>query len=111
MFAPAVKWSASTVTKRSSVRDLAADTEYTESYDALILSPGAEPFARRFPASTRPRVFTLRNIADMDAIMKRIDRAKPERAVVIGGGYIGLEMAEALTNAACRCRWWNWNRR
>ena len=78
------------------VRDLAAGTEYTESYDALILSPGAEPFVPPIAGIHSPGVFTLRNIPDMDAILKRLTATKAESAVIIGGGYIGLEMTEAL---------------
>ncbi len=78
------------------VRDLKTDKEYTESYDRLILSPGAEPVRPPISGVNNPGVFTLRNIPDMDAILARIKDAKAGRAVVIGGGYIGLEMAEAL---------------
>ncbi|NLK41169.1 MAG: FAD-dependent oxidoreductase, partial [Planctomycetes bacterium] len=83
--------------KRVIVRDLKADKEYTESYDRLILSPGAEPVRPPIPGIHSPGVFTLRNLADMDAILARIKDAKASRAVVIGGGYIGLEMVEALS--------------
>ena len=78
------------------VRDLAGDTEYTEPYDALVLSPGAEPVRPRFPGADAERVFTLRTMTDMDAIKHVVDAEHPEKAVVVGGGYIGLEMAEAL---------------
>lgn len=70
--------------------------ESRQRYDALILSPGAEPVRPPIPGVDSPRVRTLRNIADMDAIKRIVDEDRPERAVVVGGGYIGLEMAEVL---------------
>ncbi|MBT3201595.1 MAG: FAD-dependent oxidoreductase [Phycisphaerales bacterium] len=80
------------------VRDLdGGGVENVEAYDKLILSPGAEPVAPPIPGADLPGVHTLRNIADMDAIKQAVDAGGPERAVVVGGGYIGLEMAEALT--------------
>ncbi len=84
------------IDKQISVRDLKTDRQYTESYDALILSPGAEPMRPPIPGADSAKVFTLRNIPDMDAIKKVVDDNKAKHAVVIGGGYIGLEMAEAL---------------
>jgi NADPH-dependent 2,4-dienoyl-CoA reductase/sulfur reductase-like enzyme len=82
--------------KQVTVRDLKAKHEYNESYDVLILSPGAEPVRPPIPGSDLPGVFTLRNIPDMDAIKKVVDKNQAKNAVIIGGGYIGLEMAEAL---------------
>lgn len=78
------------------IRDLTTDNEYTESYDALILSPGAEPFRPPVAGIHAPGVFTLRNIPDMDAILTHIKDKAIDNALIIGGGYIGLEMAEAL---------------
>lgn len=78
------------------VRDLVAAQEYTESYDKLVLSPGAEPVRPPIPGVQADRVFSLRNLADMDAIKAVVDDGSLQRAVVIGGGYIGLEMVEAL---------------
>ncbi len=78
------------------VRDLADDREYTERYDTLILSPGAEPVRPNIPGAAAERVFTLRSMADMDAIKRVIDAERPTRALIVGGGYIGLEMTEAL---------------
>lgn len=77
-------------------RDLTTGDEYTERYDALVLSPGAEPKRPPIPGTDSEGVFTLRNLADMDAIKAVVDSGKPGRAVVVGGGYIGLEIAEAL---------------
>lgn len=78
------------------VRDLQTGQQRVETYDALILSPGAEPIRPKIPGMDSPGVFTLRTLGDMDAIKAVVDSAKPSRAVVVGGGYIGLEMAEAL---------------
>jgi NADPH-dependent 2,4-dienoyl-CoA reductase/sulfur reductase-like enzyme/rhodanese-related sulfurtransferase len=84
--------------KQIVVRNLKENREYTENYDYLILSPGAEPIRPPLPGMDKPNVFTLRNLADMDAIIKTIETQKPQRAVVVGGGYIGLEMAENLVH-------------
>jgi len=78
------------------VRDVSDGAEHAEPYDALVLSPGAEPLLPPIPGIDSPGVFTLRNLGDMDAIKKVVDEQAPARAVVIGGGYIGLEMAEAF---------------
>ncbi len=83
--------------KTVTARNLATGAETVESYDALVLSPGAEPVRPPIPGADSSRVFTLRSIADMDAIMAFIEREKPSRAAVVGAGYIGVEMAEALT--------------
>ncbi len=82
--------------KTIAVRDLTSGREYLQPYDALILSPGAEPIRPDIPGASSSKVFTLRSMADMDAIKSAIDERKPASAVVIGGGYIGLEMTEAL---------------
>ncbi len=78
------------------VRDLDKGQDFQMSYDALILSPGAEPMRPPLPGLDSPCVFTLRSIPDMDAIKAAVELGQSARAVVIGGGYIGLEMAEAL---------------
>lgn len=88
----AIDRSAKTVT----VKDLATNTERTEHYDSLILSPGAEPIIPPIPGADLPGVHTLRSIPDMDRIKKAIDPQHASSAVIVGGGYIGLEMAEAL---------------
>jgi NADPH-dependent 2,4-dienoyl-CoA reductase/sulfur reductase-like enzyme/peroxiredoxin family protein/TusA-related sulfurtransferase/rhodanese-related sulfurtransferase len=88
--------------KTVSVRDLARGHTYTEFYDALVLSPGAEPIRPPLPGIDLPQVKSLRSLDDMDAIKAVVDNDKPAHAVVIGGGYIGLEMAEALR--ACDVR-------
>lgn len=70
--------------------------KYEENYDILILSPGAKPIIPPISGLNNDRVFTLRNIPDMDNIIDYIDKNQPRKAAVIGGGFIGLEMAENL---------------
>ncbi len=77
------------------VREVAGGREYAEPYDALVLCPGATPLRPNLPGIDHPRVFVLRNIDDMDRIKAVVD-AGAQSAVVIGGGYIGVEMAENL---------------
>lgn len=79
-----------------SAKNLLTGEEANYPYDALVLSPGAEPVRPPLPGIDLPGIYTLRNIADMDAIKAIIDENKPQRAVIVGGGYIGLEMCEAL---------------
>ncbi|MCX9156400.1 FAD-dependent oxidoreductase [Niveibacterium sp. 24ML] len=76
------------------LRNLASGEEYDEAYDRLLLSPGAEPLRPKLPGIESKRVFGLRNIPDLDRIMDHLKAAQPRRAVVIGGGYIGIEVAE-----------------
>jgi NADPH-dependent 2,4-dienoyl-CoA reductase/sulfur reductase-like enzyme/rhodanese-related sulfurtransferase len=78
------------------VRDLCTGREFVESYDKLVLSPGAEPIRPRLPGIESNRIFVLRNIPDTDKIKGYIQREKPRRALVVGAGFIGLEMAENL---------------
>ena len=78
------------------VKNLLTQEEYTENYDALILSPGASPVKPPIPGIELPGIFTLRNLNDMDSIIESVKGKK--RSVVVGGGYVGLEMAEALRN-------------
>ena len=79
------------------VRNLLTGAGATERYDALVLSPGAVPIRPACPGVDLPGVVTLRNLEDTDRIRARIEQHRPGRAVVVGGGYIGLEMAENLT--------------
>ena len=81
------------------VKNLRTGETYEEAYDNLILSPGAEPIKPDIEGIDSDIVFTLRNIPDTLKIKHYIDTAKPKSAVVIGGGYIGLEMAENLAKA------------
>jgi NADPH-dependent 2,4-dienoyl-CoA reductase/sulfur reductase-like enzyme/peroxiredoxin family protein/TusA-related sulfurtransferase/rhodanese-related sulfurtransferase len=82
--------------RRLIVRDLKTGEEAAQDYDALILSPGAAPVCPPIPGIDLPQVFTLRTLGDMDCIKRLVDEARAARAVVVGGGYIGLEMTEAL---------------
>ncbi len=77
------------------VRELATGTVYREAYDKLALCPGALPLRPRLPGIDHPAVLVLRNIEDMDRIQAALARGA-KTAVVIGGGYIGVEMAENL---------------
>ena len=78
-----------------SVLDRATGTAYTESYDKLILSPGAGPIRPDVPGADDPAVMMLWTLPDMDRIKKRVD-AGLRRAIVVGGGFLGLELAENL---------------
>ena len=70
--------------------------EYQESYDKLLLSMGAKPIKPNIPGINSNKVFTLRNIPDTYAIKEYVDTHKPKHAIVVGGGFIGIEMAENL---------------
>lgn len=78
------------------VTDLKTNDVFEESYDKLLLSPGSRPVIPPFPGKDDPRIFTLRNVEDTFAIDDFINASRPQNAVVIGGGFIGLEMAENL---------------
>lgn len=82
--------------KTVTVKNLSSGELYAESYDNLILSPGAEPIRPDIDGIDSEIVFTLRNIPDTLKIKEYIQKQKPRSAVVIGGGYIGVEMAENL---------------
>lgn len=86
-------------TKTVTVKNLKIGESYTESYDNLILSPGAEPIRPDIEGIDSDIVFTLRNIPDTLKIKQYIENEGPGSAVVIGGGYIGVEMAENLKEA------------
>ncbi len=81
--------------KTVSVTDLRTGTSFTESYDKLILSPGAKPILPDFYTENE-RVFTLRTVEDTLKIRAFIEQKQPKTAVIIGGGFIGLETAENL---------------
>lgn len=72
---------------------------YTESYDRLLLSPGASPVVPPLPGIDSEGIYTLRNVADTDVIKARVASGGVKRAVIVGGGFIGLEMAENLSHA------------
>lgn len=81
------------------VKNVLTGDTYEETYDNLVLSPGAYPIVPNIEGADSVRVFTLRNIPDTMKIKAYIDREKPKSAVVVGGGYIGVEIAENLRKA------------
>jgi len=83
------------------VADLKTGTRFTESYDKLILSPGAKPILPYFYTENE-RVFTLRTVEDTLKIRAFVEQKQPKTAVVIGGGFIGLEMAENLAESGIK---------
>jgi len=84
------------VNKQVTIRLLVDNSEYTESYDFLLLSPGAEPIIPPILGIDNPLTHSLRNIPDMDKIIHIIEENNVEHATVVGGGFIGLEMMEAF---------------
>lgn len=82
--------------RRVRARDLTSGREYDEPYDALVLSTGAAPLRPPIPGIDRPNHFTVRTIPDVERIMDWSRGCERCRAVVVGGGYIGLEMTEQL---------------
>jgi len=87
------------VSKNITAMDLLTNRTYTETYDKLVLAPGAAPIKPPIPGVDSSRVFTLRNVTDTDHIKAYIEKDKPKNAAVVGGGFIGIEMAENLKNA------------
>ena len=81
------------------VRRLGDGSEYTETYDKLILSPGARAIRPPLPGIDLEGIFTLRTVEDTFRIRTFLERERPRSAVVVGGGFIGLEMAENLIHA------------
>ncbi|RXE60566.1 FAD-dependent oxidoreductase [Acetivibrio mesophilus] len=78
------------------VRNLENGTVFTESYDKLLLSPGAKPIRPNFEGVDSDKIFTLRTVEDTLKIKKYVDERHPQSAVVVGGGFIGIEVAENL---------------
>ena len=84
-------------TKKIVVTNLKDNTTYEETYDKLVISTGSQPIKPPIPGINEAKnLFTLRNIPDMDVIIKYIEENKPRKAIVIGGGFIGVEMMENL---------------
>ncbi|BCS54346.1 FAD-dependent oxidoreductase [Geobacter sp. SVR] len=81
------------------VRDLEQGNTYTVAYDKLVLSPGSSPIVPNVPGSRLPNVFTLRTVPDTDRIKGYLTEQEVHSAVVVGGGFIGIEMAENLAEA------------
>lgn len=88
--------------KSVEVRNLPDQSVYQEIYDKILLSPGASPIRPPIEGINLKNIFSLRNIPDMDAIKAFVDQEKPSTAVVVGGGFIGLEMAENLIHRGVR---------
>ncbi|MEA4849632.1 MAG: FAD-dependent oxidoreductase [Clostridiaceae bacterium] len=88
--------------KSLEVKDMRDGSTYEESYDVLVLSPGAAPVKPPIPGIDSPNIYTLRDIPDTDSIKGFLDEKKPQNAVVVGGGFIGLEMAENLHRAGLK---------
>lgn len=88
--------------KTVTVKDLKDGRTYEETYDKLILSPGAGPARPGIPGLDNPKVFTLRNIPDTYRIKEFVNREEVKSAVIAGGGYIGIEMAENLHKAGLK---------
>lgn len=84
------------------VKNLRTNEIYTETYDKLLLSPGAEPIKPPFEGINSDKIFTLRNIADMDKIIKQTSEKR--NFVIVGGGFIGLEIAENLIDKGKKVR-------
>lgn len=82
--------------KSVTVRNQLDGTEYQESYDVLLLSPGAAPITPAIPGLDNPLTHSLRNIPDMDRIIQSLQSRQVKHATVVGGGFIGLEMMEAF---------------
>jgi NADPH-dependent 2,4-dienoyl-CoA reductase/sulfur reductase-like enzyme/peroxiredoxin family protein/rhodanese-related sulfurtransferase/TusA-related sulfurtransferase len=88
--------------KEVTVRNMRTGDTYTEKYDKLVLSPGAEPVKPPLPGINQEGIFTLRNVPDTDRIKRYISDKNPRHAVVVGAGFIGLEMAENLHHCGIR---------
>jgi len=81
------------------VRNVESGKEYTESYDKLVLSPGAKPIVPPIPGMEKVNTFSIRNVVDIDRLNKFIKSSAPKNISVIGGGFIGVEAAENLKEA------------
>ncbi len=82
--------------KNIEVINLKTNEKYIENYDTLVLSPGSTPIKPPIKGINNPNIFSLWNIPDVDKIKSYIEKNSPKRAVVVGGGFIGIEMAENL---------------
>lgn len=88
--------------KKVKIRNLVNDAVYEENYDYLVLSPGAQPLLHNIPGIEKANVFVVRNVPDSDHIKQYIQSQQPTAAVVVGAGYIGLEMAEMLKKSGLK---------
>ncbi|HBH12794.1 MAG: FAD-dependent pyridine nucleotide-disulfide oxidoreductase [Clostridiales bacterium 38_11] len=82
--------------KKVSVKNLISGDQYEETYDKLLLSPGSTPLKPPIPGIDAPNIFTIWNIPDTDAIKNYLKSGRAKKAAIIGGGFIGIEMAENL---------------
>lgn len=82
--------------KTITVKDHLNNKEYQENYDKLVLSPGGNPIKPPLPGIGNEKIFTIRTLSDMDKIKSFINEHNPKKAVIIGAGFIGLEVAENL---------------
>jgi NADPH-dependent 2,4-dienoyl-CoA reductase/sulfur reductase-like enzyme/rhodanese-related sulfurtransferase len=85
--------------KTVTIRKTDSEEEYTETYDKLILSPGASPIVPKLPGIENVNVFTVRNVVNIDELNKFVKQMYTKDVVVIGGGYVGIEVAENLKEA------------
>ncbi|MDF2612055.1 MAG: hypothetical protein K0R92_3529 [Lachnospiraceae bacterium] len=85
--------------KTVTVRRIDSEEEYTENYDKLILSPGASPIVPKLPGIENVNVFTVRNVVDIDELNQFVKHMYTKDITVIGGGYVGVEVAENLSEA------------
>jgi NADPH-dependent 2,4-dienoyl-CoA reductase/sulfur reductase-like enzyme/rhodanese-related sulfurtransferase len=88
--------------KSVKIKNSISGKEYEETYDKLVLSPGADPFRPPMKGLDNPKIFTLRSVPDTDTIKNYIIENKVKNAVVVGGGFIGLEMVENLCDLGIR---------
>lgn len=102
--------------KEVHVRNLVSGEVFREKYDKLLISTGARPVMPELPGMDDERFFTLRTVEDTFRIKEYVDANKPESAAIIGGGFIGIEVAENLRNlgrrrlsfsvrSSCSIRW------
>jgi NADPH-dependent 2,4-dienoyl-CoA reductase/sulfur reductase-like enzyme/rhodanese-related sulfurtransferase len=88
--------------KQVEVKNHSTGETYIESYDKLILSPGAEPVRPPIPGINLPFIFSLRNIPDTDRIAGYVETYKPRTVVIVGAGFISLEMTDNLIHRGCK---------
>lgn len=84
------------VEKSLEIKNLSSSEVFTESYDKLVISTGARPVLPSIKGIDKKNVFVLRNVRSADMIKNHIDRSKPRKALIIGSGFIGLEMVDNL---------------
>lgn len=88
-----------TANKKAEILNILTNKSYTESFDKLVISTGSEPIKPPIEGINDERIFTLRNVPDTDKIKNFLNLHKPRKAIVVGGGFIGLEMVENLHHA------------